>query len=176
MAPVLRWSNDYKNVVTVLYNALTDTSSAYAVVSQNESMLMSVAMENSREAYLAQSILVTYGLATFNYPIVFPGTTQRSLLQKPTESPGSKKPLASVHPNPAKNTVYLNWRLPDEMIAENVQLLVYNAQGVQLHAEQLSGHVGIREINISNWPSGLYIYQLQHEQIKLHSAKFEVLR
>jgi len=66
--------------------------------------------------------------------------------------------------------------LPEEIIAENVQLLVYNAQGVKLHAERLNGQVGISEINISNWPSGLYIYQLQHEQIKLHSEKFEVLR
>ena len=62
------------------------------------------------------------------------------------------------------------------MNAENVQLLVHNAQGVQVHTERLKGQVGISEINVSNWPSGLYIYQLHHEQIKLHSEKFEVLR
>ena len=78
--------------------------------------------------------------------------------------------------NPAKNTVYLNWRLPEEMNAEQVRLLVYNTQGVQLRSENLNGQVGIQEINISNWASGLYIYQLRHEEILLHSEKFEVLR
>ncbi len=176
LAPTMRWTQQYTDVVTVLYDALTDTLGADAIVAQNESMLLDVAVEDSRETYLAQSILETYGLAEFDDIIVFPGEGHRSLMHQPANKVSSEKPMASEHPNPAKNTIYLNWRLPEEIIAENVQMLVYSSQGIQLHAERLNGPVGIIEINISNWPSGLYIYQLQHEQIKLHSEKFEVLR
>jgi len=77
-------------------------------------------------------------------------------------------------PNPAKNAVYLNWRLPEEIPAERVKFTIYNTQGVQLKADYLSGSVGIEEINTSNWASGLSIYQLRHEDILLHSEKFEV--
>ncbi len=150
-APNMRWHNDFTEAMSILVEALQDSSGADAYIANNKTALMAIANDTHREAYLARAILESYGIAEFEYPI------------------------ASIHPNPAKNTVYLNWRLPEEIIAENVQLLVYNSQGIQLHAERLNGQVGIREINISNWPSGLYIFQLQHEQIKLHSGKFEVL-
>ena len=66
--------------------------------------------------------------------------------------------------------------MPEEIAAENVVLSVYNALGAVVRTTRLNGQVGIEEINLTNWNSGLYIYQLRHDEILLHSGKFEVLR
>jgi len=87
-----------------------------------------------------------------------------------------KSALASVHPNPAKHQVYLNWKLPADMNPEKVMLSVYNIQGKLVLSNTLNQQVGIQEINISNFNTGLYLYQLRYENILLHSDKFEVLR
>jgi hypothetical protein len=175
-APNRRWHSDFAEAMGILVEALQDTSGADAYIASNETALLAIANDTHREAYLARAILESYELAEFEYPIVLPEPPQKSMKHKADKDRRAVNPIASIHPNPAKNTVYLNWRLPEEMNAENVRLLVYNSHGVQLHGERLTGQVGISEINISNWPSGLYIYQLQHDHIKLHSEKFEVLR
>src|SRR5690606_34432834 len=128
-------------VMTILIDALQKTSGADSIISSNETTLLAIANNTHREAYLARAILESYGLANFEYPIVLPEPSKKSMKLKADKDRSTVNPIASVHPNPAKNTVYLNWRLPEEMRAENVQLLVYNSQGAQLHAERLNGQV-----------------------------------
>lgn len=175
-APNMRWHNDFTEAMTILIEALQDSSGADAYIASNESALLAIANDNHREAYLARAILATYDIAEFEYPIVLPTPTPKSMKQNKEKDRVKVNPVASVHPNPAKNAAYLTWRLPEEIAAENVVLSVYNAQGAVVRTTRLNGQVGIEEINLTNWPSGLYIYQLRHDEILLHSGKFEVLR
>jgi len=99
----------------------------------------------------------------------------KSLKQR-NKNPLFKSSLASVHPNPAKNQIYLNWQLPEGMNPEKVTLSVYNIQGKRVLTNSLNQEVGIQEIDVSNYPTGIYLYQLQHEGKLLHSEKFEVVR
>jgi len=97
-------------------------------------------------------------------------------LKQVNKQPATKSSLASVHPNSAKNQIYLNWKLPEDMNPERVMLSVYNIQGKLVLSNSLNQQVGIQEINVSNFNTGLYLYQLRYENILLHSDKFEVLR
>jgi len=72
--------------------------------------------------------------------------------------------------------IYLNWRLPEGMPAQSISMVIYNGQGMQLLTRSITSEVGIEEFNTTNWPSGLYIYQLLHDNKPIHNGKFEVLR
>jgi hypothetical protein len=87
-----------------------------------------------------------------------------------------KSVLASVHPNPAQNNIYLSWNLPEGMNPEKVTLSIYNIHGKQMLSNTLNQHLGIQEIGINQWPTGMYLYQLQYDGIRLHSDKFEVFK
>jgi hypothetical protein len=174
----MRWTNDYVDVISVVVDALQDTSSADAVIAANETTLLAVANEHSPEAYLAQSVLETYGLASFDEIIVMPGVQPRSMKSnKEMESSEFKrKSLASVHPNPTRDMAYLNWRLPEGLPPHEVSMSVYSIHGQQLLTGFLDAEVGIREINTANWAPGLYLFQLRHDERLIESIRFEVIR
>jgi hypothetical protein len=174
-ASYLGWSQDYQDVMNLLLDASQDTLGAENTIRANQTMLESIATDSTGDALLAQAILETYGLATYEHEIVFPNPQPKSLKQR-NKKPATKSGLASVHPNPAKNQIYLNWQLPEGMNPEKVSLSVYNIQGKQVLSNTLNQQVGIQEINVSNFNTGLYLYQLRYEHILLHSEKFEVLR
>jgi hypothetical protein len=169
------WSQDYQDVMNLLLDATQDTLGAENTIRANQTMLESIAADSTHDALLAQAILETYGLATYEHDIVFPNPQPKSLKQH-NKKPQFKSSLASVHPNPAKNQIYLNWKLLEGMNPEKVTLSVYNIQGKLVLTNTLNQEVGIQEINVSNYPTGIYLYQLQYEGILLHSEKFEVLR
>jgi len=174
----LRWSSDYVDLIGILLDALSDSVNADDVIESNTTQLLAIAADNSTEAFLAQSILETYELAEFPDYIELPTPETKSLF-KGKGKPDKKeliKPIASVHPNPAKDMIYLNWRLPEGMPAQSISMVIYNGQGMQLLTRSITSEVGIEEINTTNWPSGLYIYQLLHDNKPMHNGKFEVLR
>jgi len=169
------WPQDDQDVMNLLLDAVQDTLGAENTIRANQTILESIAADSTRDALLAQAVLETYGLANYDHDIVFPNSQPKSLKQR-NKKPVSKSILASVHPNPAKNQIYLNWKLPEGMNPEKVSLVVYNIQGRQMLSNFLNQQVGIQEINVSNFNTGLYLYQLRYEHILLHSEKFEVLR
>lgn len=169
------WSQDFQDVMNVLLDASQDSLGAENTIRANQTLLESIAADSTHDALLAQAVLETYGLATYEHDIVFPNPQPKSLKQR-NKKPQFKSSLASVHPNPAKNQIYLNWKLPEGMNPEKVMLTVYNIQGKRVLTNSLNQEIGIQEINVSNYPTGIYLYQLQYEGILLHSEKFEVLR
>jgi len=169
------WSQDYHDIMNLLLDAAQDTLGAENTIHANRTMLMGIAADSTHDALLAQAVLETYGMAAYEHVIVFPNPQPKSLKQR-NKKPATKSSLASVHPNPAKNQIYLNWKLPEGMNPEKVSLSVYNIQGKLVLTNTLNQEVGIHEINVSNYPTGIYLYQLQHEGKILHSEKFEVLR
>jgi hypothetical protein len=172
----LRWSNDYVALIDVLIDALSDSVNADNVVASKTAQLLAIAAENSPEAYLAQSILEAYELADFPDYIEMPtGGVKRLVNEKPNKKE-QVKPIASMHPNPAKDLIYVNWQLPEGMPPQSTSLIIYNGQGAQLLTRSITSEVGIEEINTANWPSGLYVYQLLHNNKPIHHGKFEVLR
>jgi hypothetical protein len=175
IATNLGWSQDYQDIMNLLLDAAQDTLGAENTIRANRTMLMGIAADSTHDALLAQAVLETYGMAAYEHDIVFPNPQPKSLKQR-NKKPAVKSTLASVHPNPAKNQIYLNWKLPEGMNPERVTLSVYNIQGKQLLSNTLNQQAGIQEINVSNFNTGLYLYQLRYEHILLHSEKFEVLR
>jgi hypothetical protein len=169
------WSQDYQDIMNLLLDAAQDTLGAENTIRANRTMLMGIAADSTHDALLAQAVLETYGMAAYEHDIVFPNPQPKSLKQR-NKKPATKSSFASVHPNPAKNQIYLNWQLPVGMNPEKVILSVYNIQGKQVLSNTLNKQVGIQEINVSNFNTGLYLYQLRYEHILLHSEKFEVLR
>ena len=172
----LRWSSDYVDLVGILIDALSDSANAYDVIANNTTQLLAIATDNSTEAFLAQSILEAYELAEFPDYIEMPTTGTTKLFKDKKNVKEPIKPIASMHPNPAKDMIYLNWRLPEGMPPQSTSVVIYNGQGVQLLTRSITSEVGIEEINTTNWPSGLYIYQLLHNHKPIHHGKFEVLR
>lgn len=175
-APNLRWTTDYVDVVSVVVDALKDTSGADGVISSNETTLFAVASEHSPEAYLAQSVLETYELAEYEEIIVMPGVQPRSMQAHEDNQIKKRKALASVHPNPTKDMAYLNWRLPEGMPPHEVSMAVYSVHGQRLLVDFLNAELGIREINTANWAPGLYLFQLRHDERLIESIRFEVIR
>lgn len=172
----LRWSSDYVDLVGILIDALSDSANADDVIESNATQLLAIAADNSTEAFLAQSILETYELAEFPDYIELPASGTKSLFKGKPDKKELIKPIASVHPNPAKDMIYLNWRLPEGMPAQSISMVIYNGQGMQLLTRSITSEVGIEEINTTNWPGGLYVYQLLHDNKPIHNGKFEVLR
>jgi hypothetical protein len=175
-APNLRWTNDYVDVISIVVDALKDTASADVVIAANETTLLAVANEHSSEAYLAQSLLETHGLAEYDEVIVMPGLQPRSMKVEKENTAIKRKALASVHPNPTKDMAYLNWRLPEGMPPHEVSMGVYSVHGQRLLVDFLNAEVGIREINTANWAPGLYLFQLRHDERLIESIRFEVIR
>jgi hypothetical protein len=168
------WSQDYTDVMQVLLDAFQDSAGADDVIRTNQTMLQAIATGDDRDAHLAQAVLEAFDRGEYELPIVLPESVPKSLKQQNKKT--YKSFLASVHPNPAKHQVYLNWNLPQDMNYEKVFLSVYNIQGKLVLSNTLNQQVGIQEINVSNFNTGLYLYQLRYENILLHSDKFEVLR
>ena len=177
-APNLRWTNDYVDVISIVVEALKDTTSADAVIAANETTLLAVANEHSAEAYLAQSVLEAYDMASFSDIIVMPGSQPRSMKTKKEKESSvfKRKSLASVHPNPTRDMAYLNWKLPEGMPSHEVSISVYSMHGQPLMVDFLNAEVGIREINTANWAPGLYLLQLRHDERLIESIRFEVIR
>jgi len=161
--------------MNLLLDATQDTLGAENTIRANQTLFETIAVDSTQDALLAQAVLETYGLATYEHEIVFPNPQPKSLKQR-NKKPQFTSSLASVHPNPAKNQIYLNWKLPEGMNPEKVTLSVYNIQGKRVLTNSLSQEVGIQEIDVNNYPTGIYLYQLQHEGKLLHSEKFEVVR
>jgi hypothetical protein len=168
------WSQDYTDVMQVLLAALQDSIGADNVIRTNQTMLQAIASGDDRDAHLAQTVLEAFDRGNYDQPIVLPDPQPKILKQRNKKT--SKSSLASVHPNPAKDQIYLNWKLPNDMNPEKVMLSVYNIQGKLVLSNTLNQQVGILEINVNNLNTGLYLYQLRYEHILLHSEKFEVLR
>jgi len=168
------WSQDYTDVMQVVLDAFQDSAGADDVIRTNQTMLQAIATGDDRDAHLAQAVLEAFDRGDYELPIVLPESVPKSLKQHNKKT--SKSSLASIHPNPAKHQVYLNWKLPADMNPEKVMLSVYNIQGKLVLSNTLNQQVGIQEINVSNFNTGLYLYQLRYDNILLHSDKFEVLR
>jgi len=169
------WSQDYSDVMGVILEAFQDTAGADGVVERNLLLLEAIANDDNSDAHLAQALLESFDLVSYDYEIVLPGMQPKSLMQSRNNKSG-KSSFATLHPNPAKNNVYLSWNLPEGMKPDKVTLTIYNIQGKQMLSNILNQQVGIQEITINQWPTGIYLYQLQHDGIKFHSDKFEVLK
>lgn len=162
-------------MMTMLTEAMQNPKNADAFIAQHEPFLRAIAADENRDAYLAQSILQTYGLAEYHHNVIMPEPQRKSLFKDKSESAPKNKPIASVHPNPARSVAYLTWRLPEGLPASEIDLVIYNVQGLPVLSKAINDEVGIQEINTTNWSPGLYIFQLRHQDRLLHNGRFEII-
>jgi hypothetical protein len=75
----------------------------------------------------------------------------------PIATPDSKDKI-KLYPNPTNGTVFINMPNPNKVY-------VYNTLGIL--TKELYLEKGEHEIDISNFPSGVYLFRIANESIKL---------
>ena len=76
-------------------------------------------------------------------------------------------------PNPANDKVQFNLSVPE--FTDNLQFNIYNVSGQHIYSTQLSGNQTKLIIDINNWNSGIYYYQLEGTGLKTKAKKMVVI-
>ncbi|WP_161596638.1 T9SS type A sorting domain-containing protein [Chitinophaga vietnamensis] len=80
-----------------------------------------------------------------------------------------------LYPNPATTTIYFEIQPQQHTNDRTYDLIVYNFLGKKM--EQLKGISNRTPLNLDNYYSGLYIYQLRDQRGNLiESGKFNVVK
>lgn len=90
----------------------------------------------------------------------------------PNQPATSQPKILKVYPNPA--STYINFQI--QSYNDNAyDIIVYNFLGKKI--DELKNVSGLKELNLSNYFSGIYIYQLRDQNGNLvESGKFNVIR
>lgn len=102
-------------------------------------------------------------------------TTTTAFFAAPNE-PVDMPLLMPCHPNPAISTVVIPYYLPQSYTHSNLQLIVTNAIGKQIHTQTLppTSGAGSIELPLHYWQPGLYFYYLHGNSTKTPTRKLMV--
>ena len=75
-------------------------------------------------------------------------------------------PKVLVYPNPAESYIIFKY---DGAEIENMQLEVFDMLGRQVFVKEIQNNV---QLNIEDWPKGLYMFNLKNKGILLNNGKF----
>ena len=84
-----------------------------------------------------------------------------------------REPLATLYPNPARNTITLGYEIAEETTA---QFYVYNVMGQQQLNLSLTGGKSVKRFDVSSFTPGLYSYSIVTSDSKTITGKFVVNR
>lgn len=89
----------------------------------------------------------------------------------PTQQPVVQPKILKVYPNPA--TTYINFQIQSNN-DNSYDIIVYNFLGKKI--DELKNISGTKQLNLSNYFSGIYIYQVRDQSGNLvESGKFNVI-
>jgi len=64
----------------------------------------------------------------------------------------------SAYPNPATETISINYQLND---IYNARIVVYNSLGIVVMQEKLAAKSGKVDFDLTEWPNGVYLYRIE---------------
>ena len=77
----------------------------------------------------------------------------------------SENHFLNLYPNPAKNRLSINYRLPP-YVGDQALLVFYNTEGKMVRVENLSAYSNEYLINLHHWAKGVYLYKVHlYDQI-----------
>lgn len=100
------------------------------------------------------------------------GATPRSLREKEKKE-GIRIDFMNVFPNPANDQLRLSCKLPKEV--ESATIVIYNSQGQSITELDARQSNGIFELDTTDWPSGLYLADLEADGIKLGTTSIAII-
>jgi hypothetical protein len=94
-----------------------------------------------------------------------------------SEMPGlneeSQLYLGQNFPNPSNGNAVIDYFLPEKYAGSVID--IYSLNGKIISRISCTIGQGSTEINVRNWPAGIYYYSLNHFGTKLDSKKFVVI-
>ena len=81
--------------------------------------------------------------------------------------------LGQTYPNPSNGTTVIDYFLPDHLAGSTID--IFDISGKLISTIKCSIGNARVEIDVQNWPSGIYYYSLNHFGMKLDSKKFVVI-
>ena len=83
---------------------------------------------------------------------------------------GEEAIVLSVSPNPASDHIYIGYPAEADGIA---MIVIHDIMGRQMHSSPLNA-LGVMELELKDWPEGIYIITLSHEGRTLQSKTFSI--
>lgn len=141
----------------------------------SQEVLSDLAEHNTIVGRKAKSMLYFKGINTDYHPIVL--NMEDDPEEKSVRIKGSLSDLASIaitiSPNPAKDYISLTYDLPTKQI---YTLKIYDNKGIELFAKTLNGNKGMQTIDLKNFSSGLYYYNVTNNKGIIKSDKLIIVK
>jgi Secretion system C-terminal sorting domain len=81
--------------------------------------------------------------------------------------------IVQLHPNPAKDRIELSYQL---LVEGEAKLVIQNEVGQLIWTESIPNGQGAKQINLENYPAGIYFMSIQQNGGVLHVEKFVVIK
>ena len=110
-----------------------------------------------------------YGNGTVGNPVYVP-TLMTGLCATLSATEFQKENVFTMYPNPAKDVVNLDYNLTDT----NATVSIYDVTGRLIHEVALDSVSGTRELNVSGYPTGVYLVLVKQGAAVVSSSKLVV--
>ncbi|MFA4852159.1 MAG: C1 family peptidase [Bacteroidales bacterium] len=162
--------DDYISFMGILWSLKQDASSLDSLKIGQLTELLS---RNTKIAYLARNVLVTYGLMDYTEPIYLADElkTMSVTPNKPRDSKNIKSNLI-VFPNPAKNYIIVSYDLKERQGKSSIG--ISSIDGKSCYERYINGVKNQTTISLSGFSEGVYCIQLKNNGEVIESVKFVV--
>lgn len=139
------------------YNSIIASNANFLFTLANDTMLV--------ESAQAQALLQHAGLAEYP-PVVYPPTenTEKSVVFHNTIKQTSKDYL-SIHPNPAKNTLFVEYAIFNYDENSNYKMDIFTQKGQKVETIPIYHSTNLLTVNIQNLTTGNYIIKLNNTSV-----------
>jgi hypothetical protein len=105
--------------------------------------------------------------------IILDNSAQQRKINPQISSTAKEISALKVFPNPAQNTVYLEYHTPKSTL--NQSITITNAQGITTYRNCQNGGDGQITLDVKNWSGGLYFVTLKTGSSIISTEKLTVV-
>ncbi len=159
--PDLRnYLQDYIDFNRLMQTCLQNNASLDALSADDIAEFETYTLSTPAIAAQARAILDLNGINNYEEPIYMPQPSVNLRKTKINGLPTSDIVL-EIHPNPAKEFIYVHWKLPE---INQANLTIYNSQGIVMFSTSIKQTEDTRLIPLKNFKSGVYLLSIQNNQ------------